>query len=101
MKKYEYHVIPNTSIEFIFYPHDDPLIAVIYSVLNEIDVPMLNLDLIWRYEELNKIENTKFGKIKIHKNLWGDIIIFAIENEKIIDIIDQLLQKHQLFIKID
>lgn len=97
--KYTYRVVENVSIEFLGYPHDDPLIIAIYSTLKEINVPMISLDKVWKLDDLTITEDSDYGKFEIIKNLWGDIFIFPKENIDIITIIDKLLTQNENFIK--
>jgi len=98
--KYEYRVLENISIEFLGYPHDDPLIILIYNILNKIGVPMITLTNIWQFDDLAIIEDSDYGIFEIKKNLWGDIFIIALENKNLIAIIDNLLIKDKKFFKI-
>jgi len=95
--KYEYRVLENRSINFFGYPHDDPLIILIYNILNKIGVPMITLTKVWQFDDLEIIEDSDYGIFKIKKNLWGDISIIALENKNLIAIIDNLLMKDKNF----
>lgn len=97
--KYKYRILDDISIEFSGYSHDDPLLVCIYDVLKSIGVTPISLVEVWKLEELKKIENSKYGKIKIVKNLWGDIIILPIGNHNLINILDKLFEKSSLFYK--
>ena len=100
-KKYNYDVLGN-AIEFLDYPHDDPLLFLIYSVLEQIGVKKLSLDNLFTYNENDGdivfIEDSVLGRIEIRKNSWGDIFIFPKENkQKIVEEIDKLLEKSGMF----
>ena len=97
--KYEYRIIKDTSIEFLGYSHDDPLLVTIYNILKKINVPMISLENVWKLDELSLEETSDYGEIRIVKNEWGDIFIFTKKN-KLLEIIDNLLDKDKNFKKV-
>ena len=57
---------------------------------------MISLERVWKLDDLSLEETSDYGKIKIVKNIWGDIFIFAKEN-KVLEMLDGLFDEEKNF----
>ncbi len=101
---YKYRVRPGYGsdkllIEFLSDTGNKNFISTFKNVLSVCNAHSKKKIDLWFNDELIYNMDSDFGKFEISTDNWGNLFIIAEENQKAINLLDEIISKNDLFMK--
>lgn len=101
---YKYKVRPGYGskkllVEFSPGKADEAFFGSIFKALEPIKVKTVDVVDLWMNDEIIWNMKSNVGEFELSKDIWDMVFILADDNQSVIKIIDDLLQKNHSFVK--